>query len=250
VIRWGRPTGRYDTPALTPALPARSRRMTTRLTGTRGWGEEMIRRATAREPAASRHVAEPMRDRLLRTAARLFAQRGYDRTSVQEIVDAAGVTKGALYHHFTSKEEVLYEIYRRVLLEQVRRLEQFANLDAPTEERLRGAALDLMRTTADNVEDLIVFSRSQHLLTGEPAAAMRKERRRYHDRFTGLVREGQRSGVFRTDVSAGVAVQTFLSALGNLHTWYRPDGELTLEQIGHQMVEMLLGGLRPVDLDR
>ncbi len=79
----------------------------------------------------------PVPQRLLAAATRLFAERGYDRTSVQEIVEAAGVTKGALYHYFGSKDDLLHEVYARVLRLQQERLDAFANADAPVEQRLR-----------------------------------------------------------------------------------------------------------------
>ncbi|HWM40698.1 MAG TPA: helix-turn-helix domain-containing protein, partial [Streptomyces sp.] len=53
----------------------------------------------------------PVPQRLMAAATRLFSEQGYDRTSVQEIVEAAGVTKGALYHYFGSKDDLLHEIY-------------------------------------------------------------------------------------------------------------------------------------------
>lgn len=80
----------------------------------------------------------PVPQRLLAAATRLFAEKGYDRTSVQEIVEAAGVTKGALYHYFGSKDDLLHEVYARVLRIQQERLDAFAGADAPVEERLRG----------------------------------------------------------------------------------------------------------------
>ncbi len=64
----------------------------------------------------------PVPQRLLAVATRLFAERGYDRTSVQEIVEAAGVTKGALYHYFGSKDDLLHEVYARMLRLQQQRL--------------------------------------------------------------------------------------------------------------------------------
>ena len=56
--------------------------------------------------------------RLVASATRLFATKGFDRTSVQEIVEAAGVTKGAMYHYFDSKDDLLAAIYERILDDQ------------------------------------------------------------------------------------------------------------------------------------
>ena len=62
--------------------------------------------------------------RLLAEATRLFAERGYEGTSVSEIVRAAGVTKGAMYHHFAAKDDLLYEIYHQVIGAQLAGLER------------------------------------------------------------------------------------------------------------------------------
>ena len=78
----------------------------------------------------------PVPQRLLAAATRLFAERGYERTSVQEIVEAAGVTKGALYHYFGSKEDLLQEVYARVLRLQQERLDAYADSAEPIEQHL------------------------------------------------------------------------------------------------------------------
>lgn len=140
----------------------------------------------------------PVPQRLLAAATRLFAERGYDRTSVQEIVETAGVTKGALYHYFGSKEDLLQEVYARMLRLQQERLDAFADADAPVEQRLRDAAADVVVTTIDNLDDAAIFFRSMHHLSPEKNKQVRGERRRYHERFRALIEEGQRSGVFST----------------------------------------------------
>ena len=145
-------------------------------------------------PGRRTGTARPVPQRLLAAATRLFAERGYDRTSVQEIVEAAGVTKGALYHYFGSKDDLLHEVYARVLRLQQERLDAFADADAPVEERLRGAAADVVVTTIDNLDDATIFFRSMHHLSPEKNKQVRAERRRYHERFRALVEEGQRSG--------------------------------------------------------
>lgn len=140
----------------------------------------------------------PVPQRLLAAATRLFAEQGYDRTSVQEIVEAAGVTKGALYHYFGSKDDLLHEIYGRLLRLQTERLDAFADREAPVEQRLHEAAVDVVVTTIDNFDDAMIFFRSMHQLSPEKQKQVRAERRRYHERFRALVEEGQHSGVFST----------------------------------------------------
>ncbi len=195
------------------------------------------REAAPRGPDLPRH--------LVAVATRLFAERGFEGTSVQAVVDAAGVTKGAMYHYFASKDDLLHEIYARVLRLQMERLETFAGADLPVTERVRAAAADVVETSIANFDDTVIFFRSLHQLSPEKQAEVRAERRRYHERFVLLVREGQRAGVFRPEVPVPLVVDYFFGAVHHLWSWYRKDGELSPEQVGGHFAGLLLSSLRP-----
>ncbi|MFF5614750.1 TetR/AcrR family transcriptional regulator [Streptomyces albidoflavus] len=185
----------------------------------------------------------PVPRRLLAAATRLFADQGYDRTSVQEIVEAAGVTKGALYHYFGSKEDLLQEVYARLLRLQQERLDMYAGSQEPVEERLRAAAADVVVTTIENLDDASIFFRSMHQLSPEKNKQVRAERRRYHERFRALVEEGQRAGVFTCDIPADLVVDYHFGSVHHLSTWYRPDGPLTPQQVATHLADLLLRAL-------
>jgi len=187
----------------------------------------------------------PVPQRLLAAATRLFADQGYDRTSVQEIVEAAGVTKGALYHYFGSKDDLLHEVYARVLRVQQERLDAFANADAPVEERLRRAAADVVVTTIENLDDAMIFFRSMHHLSPEKNKQVRAERRRYHERFRALIEEGQETGVFSRATSADLVVDYHFGSIHHLSTWYSPEGPLSPTEVAEQLADLLLRALRP-----
>lgn len=203
------------------------------------------RAAGAAEADGTGSVAQ----RLLSVATRLFAQKGFDRTSVQEIVETAGVTKGAMYHYFDSKDDLLHEIYARLLRVQAERLEKFAVLEAPVAERLHGAAADVVATTIENLDDATIFFRSMHQLDPEKQRAVRAERRRYHERFRSLIEEGCRSGDFRTDIPADLVVDFFFGSVHHLNTWYRQGGQLTPQEVGDHFADLLLASLRPAAAD-
>ncbi|GHF40608.1 TetR family transcriptional regulator [Streptomyces mashuensis] len=191
------------------------------------------------------HSRRPVPRRLLAAATRLFAERGYDRTSVQDIVEAAGVTKGALYHYFGSKDDLLHEIYGRVLRLQQERLDALAGADAPVEQRLRDAAADVVVTTVENLDDTTIFFRSMHHLSPEKLRQVRAERRRYHERFRALVEEGQRTGVFSTATPADLVVDYHFGSVHHLGNWYRPDGEFGPRQVADHLADLLMRSLRP-----
>ncbi|MFC4586290.1 TetR/AcrR family transcriptional regulator [Sphaerisporangium corydalis] len=188
---------------------------------------------------------EPVRRRLLAEATRLFAEKGFESTSVQEIVAAAGVTKGAMYHYFGSKDDLLREIYARVLRMQIERLVRFADAPGPIPDRVHAAAVDVIVTTVDNLDDSKIFFRSMHQLAPENQKAVRAERRRYHERFRDLLVEGQRAGVFRDDVPADLVVDFFFGSVHHLGTWYHTDGRLSGTEVGRHFADLLLASLRP-----
>jgi AcrR family transcriptional regulator len=183
-------------------------------------------------------------ERLIAAAIPLFAEQGYERTTVQEVVAAAGVTKGAMYHYFKSKDDLLYQIYHRILTVQTERLEHFVAIEGPIEERLRDAAIDVVTTTVENLEDLTIFFRSMHMLEPGKQRTVRTERRRYHELFRGMVEEGQRAGVFRADVTADLVVDYFFGAVHHLPTWFRPSGRMAGRELGENYARLLLEGLK------
>lgn len=182
-------------------------------------------------------------ERLIDAATRLFADKGYERVAVQEIVERAGVTKGAMYHYFGSKDDLLHEIYGRLLRMQTERLEKIAGSAGPITERLRDAAVDVIITSIENFDAAKVFFRSIDHLSAGKQKEVRAERRRYHEKFRDLVEEGQRGGDFRADVPADLAVHYFFGSLHHLGTWYRPDGEIPAGRLAEHYADLLIHSL-------
>ena len=183
-------------------------------------------------------------ERLLVVARKLFAERGFESTSVQDVVDAAGVTKGAMYHYFASKDDLLYEIYARVLRLQTERLEKFVVMEAAVDKRLHDAAADVVVTTIENLPDTVIFFRSLHQLSDAKQREVRRERRRYHEMFRSMIEEGQRTGAFRADVVPNLAVDYFFGAVHHLPAWYKPRGRLSPDAIGRSFADLLVTALR------
>lgn len=201
----------------------------------------MAQRRAGEADGGGRSVPE----RLLGAATRLFAERGYEGTSVQEIVATAGVTKGAMYHYFGSKDDLLYEVYARVLRMQTEHLVEIAGRDEPVAERVHTAAADVIVTSIDNLDDSVIFFRSMHQLEETKRRTVRAERRKYHELFRGMIEQGQEEGVFRSDVPADLVVDYYFGSVHHLSTWYRKDGPLTGADVGYYFADLLIAGLRP-----
>jgi AcrR family transcriptional regulator len=184
-----------------------------------------------------------MPGRILSAAVALFAEQGFDATSVQQIVARAAVTKGAMYHYFRSKDDLLYEIYHRLIEEQLAGLRRILDRGLPPPDTLRAVIADLVETTAANLEPAAVFGREMHRLAGERMAELRAARRRYHESLRDLVARGQRDGVFGTAASAETVTLMVFGIVNQLPQWYRPDGPTSPRQLADEISAFVLCGL-------
>jgi len=187
----------------------------------------------------------PMQARLLAAATELFAEKGFDATSVQEVVERAQVTKGALYHYFDSKQDLLYEIYHSIISVQLAELERILAAGGPADQMLRAIIVSLVETTAARLNQAVVFGREMHRLDQNRLAAVRADRRRYHDLVRDVVARAQAAGDFAPVADADTVTQVIFGVVNQLPVWYRPSGTKSPAQLGSEIADLILAGLRP-----
>jgi AcrR family transcriptional regulator len=188
---------------------------------------------------------QTVRKQVLTAAVDLFAANGYDGTSVQQIVERAGVTKGALYHYFTAKEDILLEIYTTVFDEQMAALDDIIAMNREPEWTLREIIHSLIGVTAANVKVSAVFSREATRMDQTRWAALQDRWRGYQESVRAVIRRGQSDGSFATVASPEMASWAIFGVTTSLHTWYRPDGPKTPQQLATELSDLVLAGLAP-----
>lgn len=188
-------------------------------------------------------AAGGVRARVLDAAVDLFARQGYESTSVAQVVAAAGVAKGGFYHHFASKEDLLYEVYGDLIDRQLAAMGEILARGLPPADALRGLIVDLVVTTADSARQALVFWREMHRLGDERAEQYRRQRRRYHDAVRRLVRDGQASGAFAASASADTVTFVIFGFVNELPVWYRAGGRKRPAQLGTELADFVLAGL-------
>lgn len=184
-----------------------------------------------------------VRARILAAAEELFAERGYDATSVQEVVARAGVTKGALYHYFVAKDDLLFEIYRALLREQLAGLDRILAAGAEPPAALRAIIEDLVVTTATHARAAAVFSREVSRVDQQRWQELQADWRRYQDAVRSLVRDAQHTGAFAQTASPEVISWAIFGLATTLPSWYRPDGPKKPLDIAGELAELILAGL-------
>jgi AcrR family transcriptional regulator len=181
------------------------------------------------------------RSELTRTAARLFAEKGYHGTSIGDLAEAMGVQKGSLYAHIDSKQDLLYEATREGAQAFHAALDAVPE-NAPATERIRLALRGHLRVVAEQLDVATVFTREWRYLEGERALEFLSERRRYEERIRQLFREGRETGDLRTDLDDGAAALLVLSAANWAYTWLRPGADT--DALADRFFALLLDGIR------
>lgn len=183
-----------------------------------------------------------------RAAVELFASNGYANTSVQQIVEAAGVTKGAMYHYFESKDDLLFGIYDRLLSLQKARLEEIVGRGGPIDEVLRAVCVDVIETSIDDIAAGTVFFRSMHMLSEPRGQEVTRRRREYHDTFAELIARGQSEGIWRDDIPTALLTAHFFSDVHYLSHWYSPEGPQSKSLVAEQLTDLFLTAMRRTDV--
>jgi TetR/AcrR family transcriptional regulator, cholesterol catabolism regulator len=181
------------------------------------------------------------REEVTRTAARLFADRGYHGTSLADVAEALGMQKASLYHHIDSKEDLLWEVAWGGA-------EAFhAALDAvpegaPAPEKIRLALRAHLGVVGEQLDAATVFTREWRALDGDRREQFIGERRRYEERIRDLFREGVEGGELRTDLDVATAALLFLSAANWAYTWLRRSADT--DALADRFFAVLLDGMR------
>lgn len=194
------------------------------------------------ETGTKRYNPVQVRQRILEEAAALFAHDGFAATSVEHISKAAGVTKGALYHHFTSKEEILRVLYEDYLTERTERCTALVSTTDDPREQLILLIHDVFATVLETKGILGLFLRERELLSRESFADARVVQRRFYGTFEDVIRAGQSSGAFRTDVDSRHATYTILGTLVWSEYWYDASRS-TSKRFIDDTTTLILGGL-------
>lgn len=193
----------------------------------------------------SKTKADHSRERILDAAAKLFRQTGYHSVRLIDIAAQAGLQKGSLYYHFSSREEIVAQVLDigvdRVFNAVTKRL---ADLPASTSPRERMViAMEEHLRLALQQDDYIAANLRTYPLLPEPIRQSHAPvRQKYSDLWRNLLREAVRVGELRSDIDLAVLRMVLLGGVTWSTEWYRPGASLSIEQIARQMTSILFDG--------
>jgi TetR/AcrR family transcriptional regulator, cholesterol catabolism regulator len=199
----------------------------------------------------AREIIVDSRQEILRTAARLFQQRGYDATSMNDVAAALKLSKGGLYHHFQSKDEILFEIMNHAMeITQERVMAPVRSIADPA-ERLRALIrLHMEVVLSPRDREITVMLHENHPLPPNLRKRINSRKKEYVHFVENLIAEVQQQTHRETQhapsggaVSPRAAAFALLGMINWIYQWYKPEGSLQAHNLIPQFTELVFGGI-------
>lgn len=184
------------------------------------------------------------RRELLGIAAEVFAEQGYDATTVRKIADAAGMLAGSLYYHFDSKESMLEEILRTFLTELWDGYDAVLSAGLGPRATLEALVTESFREIDRHRAAVAIYQKeSRHLVAQQRFQYLADSQQRFEKAWLTTLERGVADGVFRDDLDVRLAYRFVRDTVWVAASWYRPGGGHSPEEIARQYLSMVLDGI-------
>ncbi|NUM45327.1 MAG: TetR/AcrR family transcriptional regulator [Anaerolineales bacterium] len=182
------------------------------------------------------------REEILEVAAQIFRQKGFHAASMQEIADAVNLRKASLYHHVSSKQEILMDLMDLAMDYLIERTHAIFVQPTLPQERLQEAIHQYLKALTDYPDLANVLLLEFRSLEPDFQERHQPRRNQFERLWRGLIQEGIDAGHF-TSTNASIATKALLGSMHWAITWYRADGAQTLEQIAETYTALFLNGV-------
>jgi AcrR family transcriptional regulator len=187
------------------------------------------------------YAPDATRQALLDASLDLFSERGFHGATVQAVAQRAGVTKGAFYHHFDSKEDILQQIHEEYAGEMVGGAREVAAAeDLTPAEQLRSIITRAVIALGSHRAAVAVFYQENRFLSGRSFKATRAMHDEQEQILLDIIDRAAAAGELRKDVDPKLLMFAISGMTAWIYQWYQPGGPLSLEQIAEQLADIIL----------
>jgi TetR/AcrR family transcriptional regulator, cholesterol catabolism regulator len=206
-------------------------------------GRRSARTSSSKQSGGSRQMAPRAlsRDRIVDVASGVFHRQGFHGSALDDIARVLGVTKPALYHYIGGKDQLLCEIYLRVIGLVLERLGKIIDADLSVQAKLEAVLRTHVMTVAEYVSLFTVFFQERRQLPDRFRRQVDRGRKKYSALVEALYRQGVAAGEFR-DLPPKIAVFALLGMASSIYQWFRSDGRYRADDVAHVMAELASSG--------
>lgn len=203
-------------------------------------GESGGRRRTKGSPA----LASERREHLVKLAAELFAEKGFQATTVRNIAEEAGILSGSLYHHFDSKESIVDEILSGFFEQLMADYRSVIDLGQDPRETIAGLVRIAFGTLEPHRAAITVMQNDWNYLKGmERFAYLTKAEDEVEKMWVDTIRAGQETGLFRADIDAKLTYRMIRDTIWVAVRWFKPGGRLNAKGLSDHYLKVMFDGI-------
>ena len=184
------------------------------------------------------------RQEVMDVAARIFSEKGYEATSIQEIAEEVGILKGSLYYYIDTKEDLLFGVIQEAYDAALGVIEDLEQRDGGALELIDALVRRHAEVFSKTFVQSSVFFREFRALSPARQETIREAADVYSRFLNSQIRRGQRSGEIDSGINPRLATIGIIGMMNSMSFWYRPDGPATAAQIGGEFSRLVIGGLK------
>ncbi len=181
-------------------------------------------------------------DQLLEVATRLFKEKGFHNTSMQDLADALNLQKASLYYYIESKDELLRRLLERATSLLGTQIDEIYAADFSPVVKLRLALENHAVAIMENLDLIAVYLNEYRNLPPAQLDEALAVRKHYEQMLMRIVEDGIASGDFRP-VNVKMAVFGFLGMLNWTHQWFSLDGQYSPQEVAVMLTDLAVYGL-------
>ncbi|WP_253934119.1 TetR/AcrR family transcriptional regulator [Halobacillus sp. A1] len=185
-----------------------------------------------------------MKGKMLDTCISLFGRKGFRETSIQDIVEANGITKGSFYYYFKNKEDVLVYIHDSFISDLLNKQKRIIEAEEMSyKEKLHAMVEMMVKNIADGADSAMVFFREIRNLSEAKTKEILPKRDLFQKNIQNVIEGGMSHGEFRSDLRADMLSYAVLGVANWSYFWYEPDGQVDEQQLTNIYMTMILQGI-------
>ena len=185
-----------------------------------------------------------MKEKITEKSIRLFDQKGFSETSIQDIVDSLGVTKGTFYYYFSSKEQLLMDIHLRYIDDMLsNQHEILGDKSKSSKDKLLAIVQMLLGNIKTQGARAKVFFREMRNLSEESLSEIIPKRDQFRLNIEKLIEEGKQNGEFRANLNSPIITFGILGVTNWSYQWFNPEGSISDREVAEIFTEMILKGI-------
>ena len=184
------------------------------------------------------------KEQVIRSAAELFREKGYAASSMRDLAQKLGIEAASLYSHIKSKEEILQQLCFDMALEFRKSLTEVEKKNVTATEKLRLGIIGHIQVMAQDLTASAVFMNEHRHLSQPFLNDFLLLRINYINRFKAIIEDGTSKGEFKETIDKKLAVMTLFSSLNWMPMWYDPQSKIDPQNLGQQLADMLVNGLK------